>query len=208
MRMKGVVILCAAASLSVGSLHGQTARAWADSTSYVVGDPITVHVEVAHPADVRLSSLLGDTLGSFYVIARDSLERRSTTTTTNVTVAAYDSGTAIMPPLEFAYTNPGDSAARTITTNPLVFSIRLVEVDTTKEIKDVKPVLSVPFTVAEISLLLGTLVGVALAVYSIIQQRKRKQARKPEEIYVPPQKPAHTIALEARAHQTILFRSH
>jgi hypothetical protein len=176
------------------------AKARADSTSFVVGDAITVHVELHHPERAKLSALVGDTLGAFHILSRDSIEHSSATTSTgNFTIAAYDSGTAILPPLQFAYFAPNDSTPKTIATNPLIFSIRLVEVDTSQAIKDIKPVLSIPLTVAEWSLILGTIVGAALLVYSVIQYRKRKQAEKPEEKYVPPPKAAHILALEELA---------
>jgi hypothetical protein len=177
-----------------------SARAWADSSSYLIGDPITVHVEITHPGDFEFHSLVGDTLGAFHILSRDSVEKSSrTTSTTTLTVAAYDSGTAILPPLQFAYSHPNDSTVRIVATNPLIFTIHLVEVDTTKDIKDIKPPLSIPLTVAEISLIVGTIVGIALLVYSLYNYRKRKKERIPEEKYVPPPKPAHVQALEELA---------
>ncbi len=180
--------------------QGATAKAWADSTSFVIGDAITVHVELQHPEKANLSMLAGDTLGAFSILARSPFDETSATSSaTSLTVAAYDSGTAILPPLQFAYFVPNESTPKTIATNPLIFSIRLVEVDTSEAIKDIKPVLSIPLTVAEWSLIFGAIVGAALLVYSIIQYRKRKRAEKSEEKYVPPPKAAHILALEELA---------
>jgi hypothetical protein len=177
-----------------------TAKAWADSTSFTVGDAITVHVELNHPEKAKLTPLVGDTLGAFHILSRDSVEEKSATSSVaNFIVATYDSGTAILPPLEFAYFVASDSTPKTIATNPLIFSIRLVEVDTAQAIKDIKPVLSIPLTVAEWSLILGTIVGAVLLVRGIIVYRRRKHAEKPEEKYVPPPKAAHIIALEELA---------
>lgn len=182
------------------SAQTPTARAWADSTSFLIGDPITVYVEFTHQENLKFTSLVGDTLAAFHILSHTPIEEASSTSsTTTFTVAAYDSGTAILPPLQFAYSLPKDPTIRTVATNLLIFNIRLVEVDTTKEIKDIKPVLSIPLTIAEISLILGTIVGVALLVYSLYRHTKRKKAQKPEEQYVPPPKAAHIIALEELA---------
>lgn len=182
------------------SAQTPTARAWADSTSFLIGDPITVHVEFTHQEKLTFTSLVGDTLATFHILSLTPVEEASSTTsTTTFTVAVYDSGTAVLPPLQFAYSLPNDSIIRTVATSPLIFTIRLVEVDTTKEIKDIKPVLSIPLTVAEISLILGTIVGVTLLVYSLYRYTKRKKAQQPEEQYVPPPKAAHIIALEELA---------
>jgi hypothetical protein len=54
-------------------------------------------------------------------------------------------------------------------------------------------------TVAEWSLIFGTIVGAVLLVRGIIVYRKRKLAEKPEEKYVPPPKAAHIVALEELA---------
>lgn len=177
-----------------------TAKAWADSTACTIGDAITVYVEVNHPKDARVRVLVGDTLGVFSVLSRDSVEKVSATSSaTRLRVAVYDSGTAILPPVQLAYFLPSDSTPKILATNPLVFSIRLVEVDTSQAIKDIKPVLSIPLTVAEWSLIFGTIVGAALLVRGIVVYRKRKQAEKPEEHYVPPPKAAHIIAFEELA---------
>lgn len=182
------------------SAQTTTVRAWADSTSFLIGDPITVHVEITHQDKLKFTSLVGDTLGAFHILSRDPMEKSSSTTSaTTFTVATYDSGTAILPPLQFAYSLPNDSTTRTVVTSPLIFTIHLVEVDTTKGIKDIKPVLTIPLTVAEISLILGAVAGVALLIFAIYDYRKRKKALKPEEKYVPPAKSAHVLALEELA---------
>lgn len=200
MMRTGVVLGIVIGLVAVPSLKAQqpSARAWVDSTSFLVGDPITVRVEIAHQGTLRFTPLVGDTLGAFHILSRTPVRSSSSTTATaEFTVAVYDSGTAILPPLRFAYTVPPDSTQHIVATDPLIMTIRLVDVDTTKDIKDIKPPLSIPITIAEISLILGTLVGLALLIFFVIQMRKRK--RQPEERYLPPPKPAHVIALEELA---------
>ncbi len=197
----GVVIWIIIAACVAPHLFAQEpdARAWADSTEFFIGDPISVHVEITHQSKLSVSPLIGDTLGAFHVLSRGSVKTTSSMSSTTLIVAAYDSGTFILPPVQFSYTTPPDSTIHIVATSPLTFTVHLVEVDTSKAIKDIKPVVSVPFTVAEVSLIVGTIVGLAWLVYSIYWYTKRKNAEKPEEQYVPPSKPAHVIALEELA---------
>lgn len=190
--------------LLIGLIHSAntqevSARAWADSTTFLVGEAITVHVSLTHSRPLELSSLVGDTLGAFHILSRSSIEKEKTGSTTSFTVATYDSGTAILPPLQFSYTVPPDTARRVVATNPLIFTIRLVDVDTTQDIKDIKPPLSIPVTLAEISLILGAIVGAGLLVYAFVQYRKRRKVGAIDEEHLPPPRPAHVVALEELA---------
>lgn len=203
MKKRAVLVLSTIVIVCLSRLlHAQTptARAWADSTSFLIGDPITVHVEITHQGKEAFTSLVGDTLGAFHILGRSNVTKSSSTVSrTAFTVAAYDSGTAILPPLQFAFTIPHDSSTQLVATNPLIFKIHLVEVDTSQDIKDLKPPLSIPITLAEISLIAGTVVGLMLLVYSIYQYRKGKKDGSVEEEYIPPPKLAHVQALEELA---------
>lgn len=193
-----IIAMCCARSSAVG--EDVTARARVDSTKYLIGDWITVKVEITHPKGASFRRLVGDTLGGFSVISRDSLEKISETlTATRVVVARYDSGTALLPPIPFLCTFAGDTASRIIATNPLLFTVTTVKVDTTQEIKDVKPPLSIPLTLAEIALFLGIFLAVAAAVYALYRYWKKRKQKSAGEAYIPPPRPAHLIALEELA---------
>lgn len=193
-----IIAMCCAHSPAVG--EDVTARARVDSTKYLIGDWITVKVDITHPKGASFRRLVGDTLGGFSVISRDSLERISETqTATKVVVARYDSGTALLPPIPFLCTFAGDTASRIIATNPLLFTVNTVKVDTTQEIKDVKPPLSIPLTLAEIALYLGIFLAAAAAAYVMYRYWKKRKQKPAGEAYVPPPRPAHLIALEELA---------
>ncbi len=187
-----VVLLIVAPTLTA---QEPSARAWVDSTVFRIGDPITVRVEVEQ-APSRMNPLVNDTLGVFTVLDKGGFQERSGTVNGTLTVAVYDSGTAVLPPIELGYVRSGDSAVHVVRTNPLVLTIRLVEVDTAGTFKDIKPVISIPLTVAEISLIIGSAIGLVLLgmfIYSVV---KRRKSEAPAEVYVPLLKPAHVLALE------------
>ena len=184
-------------------LHGQevvTATASVDSTTYLIGDWITVHVDVRHPRGTVLTPLVGDTLAAFQVIDQGMLERKSDTeTTTRMVIAGYDSSLSAIPPITFLYTVPGDTSSGRASTNSLAITIHKVPVDTSKEFKDLKPPLSVGVTLAEIALYAGILLVVTVAAYFGYKYWKRRKRKEPESVYVPPPRPAHILALEQLA---------
>lgn len=177
-----------------------TARARVDSTQYLIGDWIKVHVGLIHPRGTQFRSVVGDTINGFHIVERlPVVTQNDTTSSTDVVVARYDSATAILPPLPFQYTLPGDSTVQTVSTNPLLLTVRSVPVDTAKDIHDVKPPLSVPITLAEIALYLGILLCATALGYGIYRWWKKRKQKVNGEEYVPPPRPAHIIALEELA---------
>jgi hypothetical protein len=84
-------------------------------------------------------------------------------------------------------------------TNPLFLVVHTVHVDTAQAFKDIKPPFSIPWTLAEIALYVGTALLIAGVAYLIYRYWKKRQQKKTGELYVPPPRPAHIIALEELA---------
>ncbi len=184
-------------------LHAQTkavsARAWVDSTDYLIGDPITVHVVVDHPKGATVQPVVEDTLAGFALLRRipPTLQGENATAT-GVVVARYDSGGATVPPLVYFYSLPG-AAPDTVSTPPVAVTIHTVPVDTSQAFKDLKPPLSVPWTLAEIALYAGVvLLAAALGYLAYWYWKKRKRVMA-GEVYVPPPKAPHVLAYEELA---------
>jgi len=175
-----------------------TARATVDSTHYLVGDWIHVHIDLLHPRGTTFQPIVGDTLGSFSVVERQPLERVSETETrTTFVVSYYDSGNVVIPPMQFLYASAGDTASRVIETNPVNLFVSTVAVDTSKDFRDIKPPFSIAMTLAEILLYVAIVLAILAAAYLGYRYWKKKNARRPlPPAYVPPPKPAHVIALE------------
>ncbi len=140
------------------------ARASVDSTSYLVGDPIRVHLDITHPRGASLSLAVGDTIDGFVVLDRTSFNPTGeTSSSASLVLAKYDSGAAVLPPIEVLCSLPGDKSLLRATSNPLALTIHTVLVDTSQAYRDLKPPLSIPLTLAEIALYLGILLVVAAA---------------------------------------------
>ena len=197
--MRRLVSFCVAMVILTATAQGQEmgARASVDSTNYLVGDWITLHVLLNHPAGVVPRPLVGDTLAEFAVIRKDPAERvTDTRSTVNLVVAKYDSGMGVIPPVPFVMRQGRDSAI--VSTSPVVVYVHTVAVDTSKEIRDIKGPLSIPMTLAELLTYIGIgalIVGAGVAWY-LYSLNKKQETKKPAPAYVPPARPAHVIALE------------
>jgi hypothetical protein len=95
-----------------------------------------------------------------------------------------------------AYVVPGDSTQRTVSTNPLLLTTHMVPVDTSQDIKDVKPPLSISITLAEILLYAGIVLLIAALGYVFYRWWKKRQTKPGEVVWTAPPRPAHVIAYE------------
>jgi hypothetical protein len=113
------------------------------------------------------------------------------------TLTAFDSGMHVIPPLAFAYRMAADTARKLASTSPIILRVNAVPVDTTQDIKDIKPPLGMPISLAELlPYVIGVLVlaGLVLAVYYVVKKR-----RSGESLFAPsvPLRPAHEVAMDA-----------
>jgi hypothetical protein len=196
---KGLIGLVAAFAVVAGTsgrAQEPYARAALDSTRYLVGDAIPVHVQVSHLPGASLRPLFADTIGGFTILGMSPFRLQGESLSSgDVVVARYDSGDATLPPLTFLVTQPGDSAGRAVATNPLALTIQTVPVDTASDIKDLKPPLSIPLTWQEILLGLGVLLLLAAVAFLLYRWWKRR-GRPAAADQAAPLRPAHVIALE------------
>lgn len=177
-----------------------SARARVDSTEYLVGDPITVHIDLHHPEGTIFQRATFDTSSGFVVLQAHPLGTPGPTLTRGeYVIARYDSVQAVIPPVTVWYSLPGDTATRTATTNQLLVSVRTMQIDTSQQIKDLKPPLSVPITWLEVALYGGGALALATLVWLGYRYWKKRKTRRSGEEYRPPDRPAHTIALEELA---------
>lgn len=188
-------------SMAAGQPARVSAYAHADSSSYLVGDWITLHVDFLHPKGAVFLPVLGDSAGGFLVLERRPVIHTSdTSSSTAFVVAKYDSGLAKFPSVDFSVTIPGEAAPRTVSTNPVVLTVRTVPVDTSKDFRDLKPPMAIPMSLAEMLSYAGAVIVAAGLLYAGWRIWKRRKARKSgEPDYVPPPRPAHEIAFEQLA---------
>jgi len=192
-----LALLCSAGA--VHALHAQTAsaRATLDSTSYILGDRIIVHVDLRHSPGLTLQPLVGDTLGPFTVLGQSGVQKvTDSTSRAEFVLAKYDSGDATVPPVPFMYFLPGDTATHIAQTTSLHVTINTVPADTSKDIKDLRPVMGFPIAWEDVALYGGIILLIAALAYVGYRYWKKRRIAKGEDGYAPPPRAAHVIAIE------------
>ncbi len=195
------VILLSLCLINQSAAQEVKVTARVDSNNILIGDWLTLHVEVRHPGhqDIQFVAL-PDSLAGFEIIQRDSIQRQSIgediVESTSFTITAYDTGTFIIPPLNVRYKSSVDTATLFAESSPIPVFVHGMAVDTTKEIKDIKPPMTPGISFSEIlPYLIGIVViaAVVWVVFYVMKKRKRGESIIPE----PPPRPAHEVALEA-----------
>ena len=182
-------------------LRAQDVQATAriDSNNIQIGDQLKLHLEVKHPADINVQwPSIADSFQGIEVVVRDTVHKQNSgndvVESSTLTITSFDSGTVVVPPLLFAYAAKGDTTKKIAQTSPLPIFIHTIQVDTSKEIKDIKPPFTLSITFAE---LLPYIIGIVVAgglVWLFFYIRKKRQ-RGESIIPEAPRKPPHEIAL-------------
>jgi hypothetical protein len=193
--------------LLAGRSVGQQAEAKLDTTSILIGDQIRLTLSLSCPKQaVIVWPHVGDTLTSKIEVVRksslDSLvaadQSGLKTFSQQITITSFDSGYFAIPPFTILFKNPGDAEYKATETDPLLLEVRTVQVDLTKEIKDIKSPLKAPVTFRELLPWILGFIGLCLVAYGIIYYiRKRKKAEPLLQIRKKPELPPHVIALDA-----------
>jgi hypothetical protein len=195
-----MAVLVLALAATTGQAQELGVRARLDSSVFLVGDRITVHVDLRHTKGLTIQPLVADSIGGFALLGRTPLQPTTDTTSTiDFVLARYDSGDAVVPPIPFMYFVGGDTASRVAITNQLRVTITTVPLDTTGEIRDVKPPFSIPLSLEEILVYSGIFFLTAALVFIGYRFWKKRRARQQGEVYAPPLRPAHSVAMEELA---------
>jgi len=177
-----------------------TVKASIDTNAILIGQQFHLNLEVAYPKNVNISwPVVPDSIENLQVVQRGKVDTLSNTDILqlrqSITVTGFDSGVYSIPAFQFKYRNQNDTANYFAETNPLSITINTVPVDTTKEIKDIKGPINVPYTFADfVPYIIGALL-LGLLIYGIIYFiRKSRQKTVVPQKYIP-KTPAHEIAL-------------
>lgn len=184
--------------------QGVTVTAKLDTNQIRIGEQFTVTLTSTASKGTSVSfPIIPDTLKGLEVIRRTgidtlkSAEGKPLTLQQQLVMTGFDSGYYVIEPFHFLVKSSGDNVD-TLPTEAQLIAIKTIQVDTTKAIKDIKPVMDPPFDWRElIPWLIGSLILIALAfaAWMIYRRYKNKpvipvQKKKPD---LPP----HVIALEA-----------
>jgi hypothetical protein len=187
----------------VGSMHAQEAvvTTEVDSTGFLIGEWITLHVRVDAPKTwtVRLPSQDEDFSNAEFIsteatAAEMSGERQSLRQDFIITV--FDTG-SIPITTRIRYNVPGDTATYELFSDALTLKIATVDLDTTMTFKDIRNVLHVSLTIWDYLLYAAVVLLIALVAWFGYRWYKRRHETSDEPDVVPePDIPPHVLALQ------------
>ena len=189
--------------ISIQSAYSQKIKlnAYLDTTTILIGDQLKYNIELEQPKNISVKfPVLVDSLASKIEIiesepADTAKQGDNIVVRKRYLITSFDSGYHKIPAYKFAFAI--DNIRDTISSQELFLTVNTLPVDTAKEIMDIKPVMSTPFSFSEIKteIIIGVIVlaVLALLIWILIRYRKNKP------IFVPrkPQEPPHVTALRA-----------
>lgn len=178
--------------ISVQSLLG--------SDSLMIGEQITYTLRIDAANDLEfLLPVIRDTLSRnlevLSPISTDTIvEGGRTVVEQNYIITAFESGSQIVPSQDVIYRRAG--GVDTARSMPLILNVYDPVVDTTQQIKPIKPPINTPLTFKELfpwlAAGLGALLILGTATWLVLRYLRRK--KDPERYLQKPLEPAHVIA--------------
>lgn len=186
--------------LAPARLQDVVAKSEIDKSIISIGEQSNLKLKVNAPDDVSIDwPQVGDTIiTEIEVLSKDELKETKENGTTNyeqnLTITSFDSGYYAIPPFVFKATM-ADGSTKTFETDAILYEVHTIEIDTTANIKGIKPIMSVPVTVREIAtftilsiLVLALIIGMKLLNDYIERKRKITDGTTPVIVIAPNRK--------------------
>jgi len=164
-----------------------------DSTNYLVGDYINYLVELSAPKNVEFFfPSIKDSLVKLELIEQFPLSKKEengrNTFLHRFVLAGYDSGKATIPSFQIPFKTQKDTSFSILTTDSINLVIHTLAVDTTKDARDIKEPIVIPFNWLELLLwVVGVAALIALLYFIYNKFIKRKELNEEEkEVQIPP----------------------
>lgn len=201
-RLKILYLLTAV--LFAGSVQAQRIKATAslDSTNILLGDQITLSLEIEHPKTVEVTfpSVPDTIVDLIEVISKmeiDTLEMDDETLMKQVqeyTITSFDSGSYRIPPYWFNIDIGGNIDS--VPSNGVTLNVYSMQIDTTRGPADIKMPYGAPLTLKEVTPYILGVILIGAIIFFLLYSIKRRKNNKP--IFARPEKPkepAHIVAI-------------
>jgi hypothetical protein len=173
-----------------------TVNAKMDTTEFLIGDQIGVELELKQPIKEFVGiPVLDQEEGAELEVLEQSendttlLESGHYLIKKRLLVTVFDSGYYAFPAVPFLYYSD------TLRTEPIIFKVNGVAVDTSQAIKDIKMPYSAPISFAEVYPWAGSGLGLVALILVLIYIIRKIRRKEPILKRSKPREPAHIIAL-------------
>lgn len=167
-----------------------------DTTEFLIGDQVGLELNVTQPINVFVAIPIFDKDSNKEIEILDQsendtslLENGDWLIKKRILITAFDSGYYAFPPIPVVYYSD------TIKSEPILFQVHTVAVDTTQAIKDIKMPYAAPISFAEILPWAGGGIGAVLIILILIYIIRKIRRKEPIINWNRPKEPAHVIAL-------------
>ncbi len=171
-----------------------------DSTNYLVGDYINYLVELSAPKNVEFFfPSIKDSLKKLEFIEQLPLQKKEENGKNSIVyhfvLAGFDSGNVTIPSFQIPYRTNKDTAFSVLATDSINLVIHTLAVDTTKEAKDIKEPIVIPFNWLELLLWITGIAAVVALLYFIYKKFYKRKEQSEQIIEI--QRPPYEIALNS-----------
>lgn len=199
-------LLLALLLLATGSAFAQPeVEATIDPKEVLIGQPATLILQINHQPNVTIFWPNTDVeipIDSDRVVEILSKTKIDTVLTggfmqqkLTMQITAWDTGFYIIPPFNFLYQTPTDTAPISLQNYPVLLQVNTIAVDTTQAFRGLKDPIDAPFSIWEYKYhIIGAAVALILLAFMFyIMFRKVEVAGKTAP---KPKRPAHEVAME------------
>ena len=185
--------------LNLNSQQQTKVKTSIDTNKILIGDQIKYLIKLTPDENEKvIFPQLNDSLGKFLIVSKTKLdtiiENKTKYINQTLILTSFDSGVYIIPNLKFGFISNGDT--NFYLGDSYQIQVSTIDVDTTKPIKDIKPIMELPSTIMDyiLYILLGIVVfAIALGVYYYLKNWTPKVK---EFLPYDPKIPPHVQALK------------
>jgi len=203
MNKKIVYIFCIGLCLLSQRIYSNelNVRAEIDTNFVLIGDQITLQITAtASPKSNIIFPVIKDSIGKIEFLSAlktDTLSRgEKLTLTKKYIITCFDSGQYILPSLPVILMSK-NNLSDTGYTNPVSISFKTVDVDTSKAIKDIKPIMEEPISFWELIPYFVVGIVAVLLLFAGLWLYKKYMKKPGTELDYDPTIPPHILALES-----------
>jgi len=198
--VKKILLILLLLTSSFVNAQNIKALATTDSLQYSVGDYIDYSIVVFAPEKYQIKMpSVKDSLKALTFLKngkRDIVKNKNgfTTTTYNFILAGYDSLAETIPAMTLTLIDTTNKSSLKIKTNQVNVTVNTLNVDLKKDIRDVKPVISIPYNWKILVLIIvGALILLAIImfVYKKYFKKESEEEKIVKRIVLPPHKIAY-----------------